>query len=334
MPQGNPRPGEKYVHFKGNLYQVLTIARDAASGKKMVVYQALYGDFSVYVRPYNEFIGEVDRKKYPQAEQTFRFRYVEAVSGIESRINSREPSADRKNSGGPAQESSKERETFRGKRGFRRQSERQEPKPEAEKEKDSILKEEAAGETGSARELSEEKKTEGKAAEGNLSDEETAAPGGLRREGNKVYSPDMETDRASWAQEEPSAFEASDSGSEPEAGSGAREETADFETAGSRTENEADDGMQEETAASDPEDASASGNEEPVNPWLIKFLDAETLDEKYRVLGAMYSDIDDKLIDDLAVCLDVAIPEGKLQDRYMQLRQCIRTKEKYEAKRY
>ena len=67
------------------------------------------------------------------------------------------------------------------------------------------------------------------------------------------------------------------------------------------------------------------------NPWLMKFLDAETFDEKYEVLSQMYREVDDKLIDDIAVCMDIVIPEGNLQERFLQLKQCLRTKQKYEG---
>lgn len=53
--------GKTFRHFKGNRYKVLAIAKHSETTEPMVVYQALYGDGDVWVRPYEMFFGTVDR---------------------------------------------------------------------------------------------------------------------------------------------------------------------------------------------------------------------------------------------------------------------------------
>lgn len=74
----NPQPQEVYRHFKGNLYQVRCLARHSETGEMMVVYQAMYGDFQIYVRELSSFMEEVDRRKYPNAGARYRFELLNA----------------------------------------------------------------------------------------------------------------------------------------------------------------------------------------------------------------------------------------------------------------
>ena len=174
----------------------------------MVVYQALYGDFGIYIRPFDMFISEVDHEKYPEVTQKYRFQYMEDLEvGLPEIVTYTEA-------------------------------------PERNRALDemSVFDRENKTSMGNTPEISEEE------------------------------------------------------------------------------QNSLSDGVSLEES-------------EQANPWLMKFLDAESFDEKYQIVSEMYADIDDKLIDDLAVCLDVVIPEGKLTDRYMELKHCIRTRQKYEGSR-
>jgi len=64
-----------YMHYKGNKYKALFLAKDSENEVVMVVYQALYGDLGYWVRPLAMFMEQVEcgGKRVP------RFRYMEGL---------------------------------------------------------------------------------------------------------------------------------------------------------------------------------------------------------------------------------------------------------------
>lgn len=236
MAQGNPLPGEKYLHFKNKLYQVIAVAKHSETMEPYVVYQALYGDFGVYIRPYDMFISEVDHEKYPDVAQKYRFTYVEQGMTIVNKADNNKPATNASTS--------------------------------TQKSTERISYVENSIETG---------------AENNTA--------GCT---NAEEKPDMLSSAISHADK--------------------------------NNFNE----VNENALDSETESMGADGEEGVVNPWLLKFLDADTMEQKYQIVCDIKNDITDRLIDDLAVVVDVVIPEGKLSDRYEQLKYCIRTRQKYE----
>lgn len=69
-----------YKHFKGDYYLVVDVANHSETQERYVVYRKLYGDGSLWIRPMDMFLSEVDRQRYPDAKQKYRFELKEIKS--------------------------------------------------------------------------------------------------------------------------------------------------------------------------------------------------------------------------------------------------------------
>lgn len=200
----NPRPQELYRHFKGNLYQIRCLAKHSETREMMVVYQAMYGTFETFVRPLSMFMEEVDREKYPDARQRYRFELLQDLEDEEPAVLPEH--AGRKEPVGLSEDPAKDR-----------------------RKADYVA--------------------------------ETVVP-----------------------------------------------KTAPAETA--------------------PEEEQLN-----IDPLVLAFLDADSYEQKLMILDSLHNRITDGMINTMAVASDLEIKEGDVEDRYLELRNCLRTFEKFECNR-
>lgn len=64
-----------YQHYRGNLYQVIGISRHSETLEEMVIYQAFYGDYGLWVRPRTMF----EETVVHEDQECLRFRYLSSI---------------------------------------------------------------------------------------------------------------------------------------------------------------------------------------------------------------------------------------------------------------
>ena len=213
-----PRPQEIYRHFKGRLYQVLTLARHSETGEVLVVYQALYGDYDVFARPLSMFCSEVDAVKYPGAMQKERFQLWKGSEEAHALFAGESP--------------------VTGNRETR------------------------AKQTEEDRQTREKQPEEGRQTR-------AMQPDGMFSQKEKPAEPSVQ----------------------------------------------------------------AAEEEVQLDPRLLRFLDANRMEEKMEILDSMQGDVTDEMIDIMAISLDTEIVSGEASERIAALRETIQMRLRFESSR-
>ena len=65
-----------YKHFKGNTYKVLYIAKDSETLEDIVVYTDVNNNSKIWARKKDMFLSKVDKNKYPDVVQEYRFELI------------------------------------------------------------------------------------------------------------------------------------------------------------------------------------------------------------------------------------------------------------------
>lgn len=294
MAQRIPRPGEFYRHFKNRLYQIVAVAEHSETGETMVVYQALYGDFKIYVRPLEMFLEEVDHDKYPRVTQKYRFEPVKMPGNRDEQLSHGEEENER--------------------RGAAHRTERRSAGRGIQADPERKIRTEIHG-----------AEAEGSRSSGFVLEKESAEKR-MKREAEEKQAL-LDT----WNQ----AAGLSDFEDYEEADELAEQESVVIPRSGRAEETEDDlwESLTDEAVEAAKEQGEDEEAADAVNPHFLDFLEARTFESKAVILETMREELDDELIDGLAMAVDVEIPAGPIEERYHQLRQCLETMAKYEDTR-
>lgn len=81
-------------------------------------------------------------------------------------------------------------------------------------------------------------------------------------------------------------------------------------------------------------DRTESGEEEfTLAPGLLRFLEADSYEEKLEVLASLAGVADEEMLNTIAVSLDLELSEGSMEEKFDTLKNCLLTLEKYECNR-
>jgi hypothetical protein len=334
-----PVKDQIYRHFKGNLYRIVTVAIHSETGERMVVYQALYGDYTVYVRELSMFMGKVDRNRYPDADQEERFKLLTQIIGQESgaslqvRTSPDEPiriqagtdetvqTPETDGDGMPAQAADDN--------GVQKTGEDNREEVMGVGEEKPLPESKAQGQApgaGEDRPLPESK-AQGQAtgADEDRPLPESKAQGQATGAGEDRPLPESKAgDQVTGADEQAPDWAAGDS----------VQTAAENVQAAKAASGDAAEHVEE---TKEPSDAVEGGEAEDemagLDPFLLEFLDADTYRERLNLLAALHVRLTDDMLNTMAVSVDVEIGDGDLETRYEALKNCLLTLEKYECNR-
>ncbi len=316
-----PVKDQIYRHFKGNLYRIVTVAIHSETGERMVVYQALYGDYTVYVRELSMFMGKVDRNRYPDADQEERFKLLTQIIGQES--------------GASLQVRTSPDEPIRIQAG----TDETVQTPETDGDG---MPAQAADDNG-VQKTGEENREEVMGVGEEKPLPESKAQGQATGAGEDRPLPESKAQgQATGAGEDRPLPESKAQGQ----ATGADEQAPDW-AAGDSVQTAAENVQAAKAASGDaaehveetkePSDAVEGGEAEDemagLDPFLLEFLDADTYRERLNLLAALHVRLTDDMLNTMAVSVDVEIGDGDLETRYEALKNCLLTLEKYECNR-